>query len=584
MKYSELLVTTPIEETWALKDSKKLIFLGENCKTYSNKRLRIDINNKTLKDPWSNRGSRKFFFENAEKIYERALEYIHINLNKYHGTNKSKIYWQILVGPWLKIFINSTYHPWEVIKDLKNSDWNGKTIAINNLEETQKSYDIYDFYKKRLAHAWNHHLCCQIIEEFYGSEIFDHIEKPQKLFVEEKFEDESSTHFMKNNTKRFINLLSQKLNNSSYFFHKTYLTKYHQIALAMKLRVMPFFSKESIRLKESTYDESLRDSLSSSSKYNTPDPFENFLFSKIFKYIPINYLEGYIESKNYLISRKWPENPKFIVTANSHWIDDIFKLYAAEKVENGSKLKLIIHGGHGKAAYSDFENHEIKISNKIFSWGWEEYSTKIIKGFYIKNKLKNSPKDHALQVLFSEWPYQILFKSTPSYEQFIKNHIPEQLEFISNLSSHIRNKLLIKPADKNNSFEEMISEKFNDVNFVYQEKSFNELIKTSKVVIHSYNETPIVETLANNIPTISFWNQDHWEQCPSSIKIYDLLKEAKIFHPSPRSAALHLNNIWDNVDEWWNDVKVQEAVKEHNDWFARKTEKPIKELIKFIKS
>ena len=80
MKYSELLVTTPIEETWALKDSKKLIFLGENCKTYSNKRLRIDINNKTLKDPWSNRVSRKIFFENAEKIYERALEYIHINL------------------------------------------------------------------------------------------------------------------------------------------------------------------------------------------------------------------------------------------------------------------------------------------------------------------------------------------------------------------------------------------------------------------------------------------------------------------------------------------------------------------------
>ena len=284
MKYGELLVTTPIEETWALGDSEKLIFLGENCKTFSNKKLRIDVHNKTLKDPWSDRESRKHYFENTEKIYERALEYIHINLNKYHGINKSKLYWQILVGPWLKIFINSAYHPWEVIKDLKKSNWNGKTIAINNLEEIQKSYDIYDFYKKRLTHAWNHHLCCQIIEEFYESEIFDHIEKPKELLIEENFEDESSTDFILNKVKRFINFLSHKLNNPSYFFHKTYLTKYHQIALAIKLGVMPFFSKASIKLKKSSYDESLRDSLSSSSKNNTSDPFENFLYSKIFLY------------------------------------------------------------------------------------------------------------------------------------------------------------------------------------------------------------------------------------------------------------------------------------------------------------
>ncbi len=37
------------------------------------------------------------------------------------------------------------------------------------------------------------------------------------------------------------------------------------------------------------------------------------------------------------------------------------------------------------------------------------------------------------------------------------------------------------------------------------------------------------------------------------------LKKVGIFHSNPISAARHMNQIWDSIDEWWNDPIVIKA-------------------------
>lgn len=104
------------------------------------------------------------------------------------------------------------------------------------------------------------------------------------------------------------------------------------------------------------------------------------------------------------------------------------------------------------------------------------------------------------------------------------------------------------------------------------------------IVVHTYNETTIVETLANNIPTIAFWNPKHWEQCPSSISIYKKLKKCGIVHECPISASKHLNEIWDDIDKWWKSKEVRMAVLEHNRFYARATNNQLTEILDFIKN
>ena len=64
------------------------------------------------------------------------------------------------------------------------------------------------------------------------------------------------------------------------------------------------------------------------------------------RHVPIAYLEGYLELKELGLQNRWPRQPKVIFTSNAYQANDVFKAWAAEKTENGSKLVIGQHGGH----------------------------------------------------------------------------------------------------------------------------------------------------------------------------------------------------------------------------------------------
>ena len=40
------------------------------------------------------------------------------------------------------------------------------------------------------------------------------------------------------------------------------------------------------------------------------------------------------------------------------------------------------------------------------------------------------------------------------------------------------------------------------------------------------------------------------------------MSEHKISFSDPKDAALHINNVWDNVDEWWISKDVKNTIEE----------------------
>ena len=106
----------------------------------------------------------------------------------------------------------------------------------------------------------------------------------------------------------------------------------------------------------------------------------------------------------------------------------------------------------------------------------------------------------------------------------------------------------------------------------------------SKIYICTYNATTFLESFSINVPTVMFWNPNHWELRKSAIPYFEELKSVGIFHESPVSAARHCAAIWDNVDSWWLSVEVQSTIRKFCHQYARRPANLLSEIETALRS
>jgi putative transferase (TIGR04331 family) len=92
-----------------------------------------------------------------------------------------------------------------------------------------------------------------------------------------------------------------------------------------------------------------------------------------------------------------------------------------------------------------------------------------------------------------------------------------------------------------------------------------------------------LETLNLNFPTIIYFNNKNDPIREAAKKYFMILKKAGVFYEDEKLAAIKINQIWPNVNNWWNSKKVQEAVNFFCDKYSRRTETPINDLHRAFK-
>jgi len=316
--------------------------------------------------------------------------------------------------------------------------------------------------------------------------------------------------------------------------------------------------------------------------------YEIFLYKIVLEQIPYTYVEGFSNLKLASERNKWPKAPPAIVTAVDYFSNDIFRYYCAKSVLTGSKINLICHGGGGKYKYSSFQDMDLNICDNYFTWGWSEYSSKCVQGFFVKDngykRYGNKDEKNLLHVMLSKYRYQKGIDSTPSYEQYINEYINDQIRLLNLLKPDIKKNVITKLSyDYENSLMDRISEECSDISYATMRDNYYMLMSKAKLVVTTYNCTTPVEALAMNIPTIMYWRDKHWELALSAVPFFDKLRACGIFHDSPESAALMIEQIWDDVDGWWQSQEVVLACNEFRMWFCRESQHPIRELTDFCK-
>jgi len=581
------LITTADERGW--EKDHPVLCLGTWCRTYKNQNSWEKLNARVVPYHWDNRN--KLY---SDYLYLRELNEILIDdltniLNKFHKQNHTRRYWQILIGPWLLYFTQILFDRWEMLQKANNDflirdtlilDYESRKLIPGNMDEFRELYttDLWNFALfSRIIEGWLPIKYKKIStlkgKDFYDTSTDRHKVQPKKSWISKLF--------------NLLNRISLSFTrNSNALLISTFLPLKHELLLQLLFGQFPGrIETKAISLKSS--DITFRNTLSlNAEKF---DGFENCLRTLIIEQIPTNYIEGYNDLVHKITLLGWPKYPKFIFTSVSYNSDDLFKAWAGDQVEKGSPLILAQHGGNiGTAMWSSTEDHEIAISDHYITWGWGKHNPKNIPVGILKNLTNSNFKwnpNGAMLFVSSVMPRYsyVMGAYTVANSQVLQN-LEDQFKFVESLNKEIIKKVIVRLFIPDWGWDQADrwSDRFPDVKLNNGSGSIESLMSKSRLYIATYNATTFLEALSNNIPTIAFWNPEHWELREEAKPYFNKLQEVEILFSCPKKASAKAEEVWNDVGQWWHREDVQNARIMFCKIYANKYKHPVKELKKAL--
>jgi len=562
---SRFLVTTALEETWPAADVP-ILFLGEWCRLYSRKSEWEKRDAVVATYHWDDRVKLFADYQYLQDFYERLLNDLTNQLNQIHNVNYSVRYWRILIGPWLGYFTQMLFDRWTSIQQAIGQYELSGTIVMSGQDETFVPNDMADFNRLYVKDEWNHQLYAAILQKYTTVLSITRASQREESLI---FTTARPVVTWKSRLKRvlmdwYAKVIILFARDQDAFFLTTYLPTFRdEMRLQLSLGQAPQ-RWNSVSAVKVAVDESQRQWVVAGENRSA---FEACARAMIPQQIPVVYLEGYDQLVVQTTDLPWPKQPKVIWVSNSYSVDDVFKAWAAKKVEHGSPLVIGQHGGHyGMGRWSFSENHETAISDCYLSWGWEESWKPKIKSvgqLYAKRPLdvRHAVQPGALLVTCTMPRQSYHMYSTFVSSQWL-DYFNDQCVFIQSLPITIRDALTVRLFRHDYGWDQVSRwrDLFPDLCLDNGNSNITDLIRNSRLYISTYNATTYLESFAMNVPTVIYWNPNHWELRDSAIPYFESLKSVGIFHETPEIAARHVAAIWDDVEAWWSSAEVQEVL------------------------
>jgi putative transferase (TIGR04331 family) len=569
------LVTTSDERTW--KSKNPILFLGEWCKSYDRKQVWSKLDGSDVPPLMINK---IYACELTANIKEKLLDELVVKLNSIHQVNYSKRSWNIILGHWLFKYVNILYNRYITIENAFQNYRIDSTDELENDEFNLYSIDSIGLIWNSDNVFWNHLIYLKVIKFLKGSEVKINTFKIENDNTQIVVQDFAKKPFSVKG--KVINFLERLLplfkKNKDAFIINSYFPLIKEFQLYLSLWQFPQLWKS----PDVTYpvlNINMRNSLKlDTEKYNG---FELFLRENINQLIPICYLEGFLELKNVVENLNWPSNPKFIFTSNNFDTDEVFKLWTAGKVEEGVKYFTGQHGNNYGThfLYGNKDAPERASADVFFSWGWTEKYSNVVPAFNFKitsNNKKLYKKDGGL-LLIENTIFHSIFPWNSYFEMDIYQE--EQFLFYESLNKVIQEQLIVRvhAASKKMKWHEVDrwQERFPSAKLNLGDVKIWDLIAKSRLVIHSYDSTGILETLALNVPTLCFWQGGFSHLLPEARPYYELLFQVGIIQSGPIETAKMINENWESVDEWWCSQVVQDARIKFCQQYARIEPSPV---------
>ena len=270
-----------------------------------------------------------------------------------------------------------------------------------------------------------------------------------------------------------------------------------------------------------------------------------------------------------------------------HEYNPIFKSWLAEKKNLDKNFKIITadHGGLYGAGEKIY-NYNKSISTIYLKYQKDVSKNQISLPCLFLNKNNKSKKDKIL----------IICKDIPKYPRhFFNGPMSEEINFeyyqikrlTKNLKEDINKKILIRPYTVHTGWK--LHKKYQEIvgknKIIFSNSEYQKLRDQAIIRIVTYPQTAFLESLING-PTFLLLDTNHWYETKKNEKLMNILFKNKIAFKNGKDLAIHLNNIEDNILEWWKQKKTQQSIdiflENTNIYKNNPTNIWAKELKKFI--
>jgi len=285
--------------------------------------------------------------------------------------------------------------------------------------------------------------------------------------------------------------------------------------------------------------------------------FEDACLALCKLYLPVSYLE----SLTSLMVMKKSLPPKAVYTSIGCYINTPIKFLVAE---NYNKIPYWIHqhgGGYGMYKICNPEFYERRVATKFFTWGWVEDD--ITYRLPAKPRIRKLVQDN-----------QVLLKTTLGfkYRQWV---VTDDAVYHENIDLTNRTITFLNAIRKDIKLEISHYKQETGINIkqIYDlnNRKYSDKSKPDgayKIHVCNYLGTSWLESIACGIPTIVFFDKS--KQCfrKNVTEIINELIKVGIIHTAPESAAEHLNNVYDDLDKWWESDDLKEVKTKFINRFA----------------
>lgn len=553
------LITTADERYW--KPDEKILFLGEWCKRYNRKHVWSKLDHETVPYHWDDRSRLFRDYQYLAGVYEQSLAALALRLDHLHGESRSTRYWRIIIGPWLRYFIEALYDRFLSLESAIESGkvtgaWLERSCALGWVPA-----DFQKFLMWSLDDPWNQYIYGRIasIRDMPGNK-YDALVDPPSTDAGDNCCDSESV--LRRFAKSLLACVPSRLNRI--VLVSSYLARGDQARLQIALGQVPYPVSPWLTAATEIPDLEMRRTLLGKT---ATTQFGQLLEALIPEQIPIVYVEGYRDFLNRSL-RTFPGNPQAMFTANAVSGNEAFKFWAACQCERGAKLYVSQHGGHnGTGLWSSFEDHEIRISDRYYTWGWKANATGVpcvplSAGPLIRAKrlLKSKPGGQILWVSMSLPRYAYQMYSVPVGPQMIA-YFADQQKFAKSVDPKVLDLLLLRPYPHDYGWDaaDRIRAELPLLKVYQGQTPLIDQLNQSRLFVGTYNSTTYLETLVADYPTIVYWNPAHWELRASAQAAFEDLRQAGILHDTPGSAAAKVNEIYRDPQSWWREQSVQQA-------------------------
>lgn len=519
-------------------------------------------------------------------LEESVFEDFYRLLNATHGGNYGPRYWRILTGQWFRTAMSVIFNRVRTLESCLDT-----YAPICTVEPVGESFVLPRKISNESLWAyndpkWDGYFCLRILGMIAPA--LEFMPRP----VEEKSPPETATVAIPGPSakKKLLisvwrvcqNLAQRFVRRRDAFIINSYLPRADELRLQLCLGQIPQLWKSPEIRFEQPFDFEQRKGLALQLRREGVSSVERVARELLFEIIPLCYLEGYGHLTTRSAQLPWPDAPKFIFTSNNFGTDELFKVWAAERVQRGVKYVVGQHGNnYGTHRYMN-PSVEEATSDAFISWGWKGALAQHKPGFNLKisadTELSADPQGDLL--LIQVWAGHRI-TTWDSSEQFLR-YMADQFAFVEGLAQPAKALLNVRlhhdwarlDWNEPQRWKQFDPELRLDPGF----DGIQDRIRKSRLVIHSYDSTGLLETLALNIPTLAFW-QNGLAHLRDEVKSdFQALVDVGIIHLSPESAARTVNEIWTDVANWWANAERRTAVREFCEKYSRLPVNPSREL------